>query len=573
MISRKKQLLTLVAWILIVPPSVYFAFNYLPAREIDWVNIMLYLAIIFVTMVMPLHLPKMTVTLEHWITFVVFLQYGIFAELVISQIAMIILLLSSKSSVPTSHRFLVNSTLFTIVSIVSGLIFHLLGGEVGMLSLSSVALLGSIYVVTYMVLNSILLKLYFIWIGNSTALWGKGALWDYVITLIILPFSISLYYLNVYYDNKSIVLIVVPYLITLYVLRMYHRSDNLTAVLSSASVIGRELADRLGYEDVIRTFLVKLRDVITHDQAYVLDLREGKHLIMLMGSENGVVSRRVNDLVFTSRIFLGNGLDLHATKIFKSKKETSLLKNFKFAYSVESVMTVPIKRNLRAEGFLILTSSRKNAFQALDMKIVAVLSNYFSISLVKARLYEKNVEQSERCALTNLHNFRYLDAKLDEEMIRYHQGDIHSLSAIILDIDHFKWMNDTYGHQSGNDLLCELSTILMTYVDPDVTLARYGGEEFVFILPNRGKDEIIELAEDIRAEVAATTFRIIPDLLEDRSPIDVQMTVSIGVATVPEDADDAKLLLRNADRALYVGGKQAGRNRVGVFAKKEIVTV
>ena len=116
-------------------------------------------------------------------------------------------------------------------------------------------------------------------------------------------------------------------------------------------------------------------------------------------------------------------------------------------------MTAPIKRNQKTEGFLILTSKRKNIFQAIEMKIVDVLTGYFAISLVKARYYEKTVEQSERCGLTNLHNFRYLDAKLDEEIIRFHTGDINSLSVLMLDIDHFKLINDTYGHQSGNDLL------------------------------------------------------------------------------------------------------------------------
>ena len=167
-------------------------------------------------------------------------------------------------------------------------------------------------------------------------------------------------------------------------------------------------------------------------------------------------------------------------------------------------MTAPIKRNQKTEGFLILTSNHKNIFQALEMKIVDMLTGYFAISLVKARLYEKTVEQSERCGLTNLHNFRYLDTKLDEDIIRYHTGELTSLSAIILDIDYFKAINDTYGHQSGNDLLCALSAVLLSFVDQDSTLARYGGEEFVFILRDKGKVRTVELAEEIRKEIEAT---------------------------------------------------------------------
>ena len=164
------------------------------------------------------------------------------------------------------------------------------------------------------------------------------------------------------------------------------------------------------------------------------------------------------------------------------------------------------------------------------MKIVDVLTGYFAISLVKARYYEKTIEQSERCGLTNLHNFRYLNAKLDEEIIRFHIGEINSLSVLMLDIDHFKSINDTYGHQSGNDLLKALARLLESFVPAEATLARYGGEEFVIVLPNYGKSETAKLAEKIRNEVELSTFRIIPDLSKEREPVDVHMTVSIGVA-------------------------------------------
>jgi len=138
----------------------------------------------------------------------------------------------------------------------------------------------------------------------------------------------------------------------------------------------------------------------------------------------------------------------------------------------------------------------------------------------------------------------------------------------MLDIDHFKSINDTYGHQSGNDLLKALARLLESFVPIDATLSRYGGEEFVIVLPSYGKSETIELAEKIRKDVESATFRIIPDLFKGREPVDVHMTVSIGIANVPIDARDAKELLRNADRALYIGGKQAGRNKVGVYGRE-----
>ncbi|WP_318615197.1 GGDEF domain-containing protein [Sporosarcina sp. YIM B06819] len=545
----------------------------MPPGDIDWLLISLYFIILVITMLMPMRLSNVTISLERWITFTVFFQFGVFAELVFMQIAMIILLFSGKTSTPTLQRFLINSSMFALVSISSALVFHGVGGEIGITDFSSFILFGIIYAITYMVINSLLLKLFFAMLSRRYAIKSRATVWDYVTTMLVFPFTITLYYLNLYVGIESILLCGIPFLFILRISRIYHRSDNLNDKLASASVIGRELADRLVFEDVIRTFIVKLRNVVSYENAYVLDVRTGAHLIMLMGYENNQATKNVKAMVFQSKILLDNGLDMETTRIFNTKKDVGILRGFEFSPTVKSVMTAPIKRNKKTEGFLILTSNHKNMFHALDMKIVDMLTGYFAVSLLKARLYEKTVEQSERCGLTKLHNFRYLDEKLDEEIIRYHTGEISSLSAIILDIDYFKSINDTYGHQSGNDLLCALATVLRTYVDPGVTLARYGGEEFVFIVPNKGKKETIELAEEIRKEIATTVFRIIPDLSEDRSPMDVRMTLSIGVATVPEDAEDAKLLLRNADRALYIGGKQAGRNRVGVFSREEIMTV
>src|SRR5690606_31410682 len=130
-------------------------------------------------------------------------------------------------------------------------------------------------------------------------------------------------------------------------------------------------------------------DVVPYDNAYVLDLRAGEHLITLMGSENNVISKELNGLSFNPEKSLNDGLDNDAPRIYSTKKEARSLRNFEFTQPVGSVMTAPIKRNQKTEGFLILTSKRKKMFEALDLKIIDVLTGYFAISLVKARYYEK----------------------------------------------------------------------------------------------------------------------------------------------------------------------------------------
>lgn len=572
-ISKRFQISTLIAWIVIVPPGIFLAFTLFPSIKIEWLNLSILFALLFVTMTMPLQLKNITVSFERWITFTIFFQYGVFAELVFTQIAMLILVFSQKSDLPHMHRFFVNSLIFTLISLASGTLFHYAGGEVGSADFLNICLFGLIYAISYSLINSVLMQVYLYFELGIYSFKEKFVVWDFASTMLLFPFSISLYFLNKQFDNNAILLIGIPFLLVLLIARLYHRSDNLNDKLSSAGIIGRELAERLGFEDVIRTFIGKLKDVVPYDNAYVLDLRNGEHLITLMASENGIITKDMTGLSFNLEKTVDDGLDMDNPKIFATQKEAMALNNFKFHQPMESVMTAPIKRNQKTEGFLILTSKRKNVFRAMEMKIVDVLTGYFAISLVKARYYEKTVEQSVRCGLTSLHNYRYLDTKLDEEIQRFQIGTINSLAVLMLDIDHFKSINDTHGHQSGNDLLKALARLLESFVPIDATLSRYGGEEFVIVLPNYGENETGELAEKIREEVESSIFRIIPDLSKDREPVDVCMTVSIGVANVTKDAKDAKELLRNADRALYIGGKQAGRNKVGVYGREYVETL
>jgi diguanylate cyclase (GGDEF)-like protein len=137
---------------------------------------------------------------------------------------------------------------------------------------------------------------------------------------------------------------------------------------------------------------------------------------------------------------------------------------------------------------------------------------------------------------------------------------------ILLDIDHFKAVNDTYGHQSGNEILCELADRLTKMVAGRGTVARFGGEEFVVLLPNMNKTDAYETAELIRQSIANWPFTLYQALNQENKQMQVRITASIGVATAPEDAEDALALVRHADRALYVGAKRAGRNRVAEYS-------
>ncbi|MGN7388430.1 GGDEF domain-containing protein [Sporosarcina sp. SAFN-015] len=569
-VTARQKKAVYIMWLLVVPLMFYIALNYFPAKSLNYVEIVIYSAILIATLMTSISLDKVSMTLERWVIFSLFFQYGIVAEMMFMQITSFILLYTMKSSTPKAFRFGFNSINFAIVSVISSAIFYAIGGSLQEMSLGTFLLAGFIYASAYSLVNSLVIYTFFRWMKITTAGMKKVVLWDYVSSILLLPFAITFCLLLQQFGSEAFLLIGVPFIIVLLVSSKYMKSDKLNEVLSSSTVIGHQLADSLRFDDVMVTFIDKINDVIPYDNAYIVDLRMGENLVMLSHKEGKLQSEVPNKFSFPQKISEGDGMDLNVTRIFLNKKNIGSLKGYSFDESVESVMTAPIKRNQKTEAFLILTSQQRYAFEDVHVKMADLLTGYFATAVDKARYYEKTVEKSVRCGLTGLYNFRYLESKLDEEMIRYHIGEISTLSTIILDIDHFKSINDTYGHQSGNDLLCAFAALLRSCQTPEMTLARYGGEEFVIVMPNYKKEDAVEFAEMIRKKMEESSFEIIPDLLEDRKPAIVQMTISVGVATLPMDAKDGKELLRNADRALYIGGKQAGRNRVGVYEEEYV---
>lgn len=570
LIVSKRQIKTVyLLWLLIVPAAFYIAYFYFPSNEYDYFYLSISLLIVIAIMRLTITVQNMLITLERWVIFSVFFQYGLLAEMVFMQIAVLTILFTSKSATPKLFRFTFNSIHFAIISIVSSAIFYAVGGMSGQIELSKLVLAGFIYASAYSLINSALFYFSFTILKNDTSAIKKVTLWDYIVSILLLPFAIMFCLLLEQLGNQAFLLIGVPFLLVLIVTRNYMKSNQFNDVLASAAEIGHQLADRLGVEDVLLTFIDKIKRVIPYDSAYIVDLRTGGNLVMLAFKEGEFRSGTPTRFLFPQKKVVEDGLDLEVTKLFLNKRSVDSLTGYTFDSSVESVLTAPIKRNQKTEGFLILTSHQRYAFEDVHVKMLDLLTGYFATAVEKARYYERTVEKSVRCGLTGLYNFRYLESKLDEEMVRFHTGEISTLSTIILDIDHFKAVNDTYGHQSGNDLLCAFAALLRSLQTTEMTLARYGGEEFVIILPDYEKEDAVEFAEMIRKEMEESSFKIIPDLSEDREPTIVNMTVSVGVATMPMDAKDGKELLRNADRALYIGGKQAGRNRVGVYEEEK----
>ena len=158
--------------------------------------------------------------------------------------------------------------------------------------------------------------------------------------------------------------------------------------------------------------------------------------------------------------------------------------------------------------------------------------------------------------LTGLYNRQHFD-KLSKAEFNQAKREKRNLSILFIDIDHFKRVNDTYGHDKGDETLRIVAQLIRASCRKSDYVARYGGEEIVVILPKTASRDAIQVARDINAIIAQ----------QSKSLLGFPLTVSIGVATYPADGSNLKQIVKNADRALYLA-KDSGINRVWKFDEK-----
>ncbi|XRD24270.1 sensor domain-containing diguanylate cyclase [Lysinibacillus fusiformis] len=224
--------------------------------------------------------------------------------------------------------------------------------------------------------------------------------------------------------------------------------------------------------------------------------------------------------------------------------------------TVERIDCILVKMQKRIDYEQELRSAKKlleAAYQEKEQALANLEQIHLEIEQQQAKLLAVNaalIELSETDKLTGLKNRRFFQDKLEQQLNSYYES-AKPFSLCILDIDHFKKVNDTFGHQVGDDVLAQLAQLLTQRARKEDTVARYGGEEFVMILPDTEIAAAKEVGEQIRKTVAL-----------DHLPTG-QVTISIGMTTVTLE-DTGTTLLKNADDALYAS-KKNGRNQVTHF--------
>jgi diguanylate cyclase (GGDEF)-like protein len=220
-------------------------------------------------------------------------------------------------------------------------------------------------------------------------------------------------------------------------------------------------------------------------------------------------------------------------------------------YALSNTLAAPLIAGSDIVGALILSRRGDRKWSDVDRQLLEFSASELSAALARAFAFEEAEIRANIDALTGLPNRRYLEDLL--ATVGPRRRSIDRIGALMIDLDHFKRLNDRYGHATGDLVLRAVAQRIFEAVRADDTPARYGGEEFAVVLRRASPEQALEVAERIRTQIGALDAR---DL-----GIDERITVSVGVAVADGRDDDVKDLLADADRALY-RAKREGRNRV-----------
>ena len=222
---------------------------------------------------------------------------------------------------------------------------------------------------------------------------------------------------------------------------------------------------------------------------------------------------------------------------------------------IRSLIAVPLKIHKRTIGVLYLDDFKSREFDAEKLELLSVLSSFATMSIDHARLHARTLQLACTDGLTGLYNHRQFKKTFIEEVARAKRYS-NPLAVILLDVDDFKKFNDTYGHPNGDIVLQEMAVMLKELLRDCDSLFRYGGEEFVTLLPETPLAEAVKVAERIRIFVETESPRFLTGITKTHG-----ITVSVGVAALPDHGSDTQSLLQKVDDLMYQA-KKDGKNKV-----------
>ena len=320
----------------------------------------------------------------------------------------------------------------------------------------------------------------------------------------------------------------------------------------------KELASTIEFEEIVDKLHVLCAEIVPYDFSAVAVWQEpGDLYSVYQWTSQKEPALIQNDLPNDGRSwiswFLNNREEpFILTKTQLNLQQMPLLFEKEELPSLSTFLAAPMRHQQNRIGALLLGSKQEEAFSSHQARVISILCNQAAVSLENSSIIHKMEELAITDGLTGLFNHRYFQEAFLRELERAERQN-QKLTLLIMDIDHFKGFNDSFGHPAGDFILKSLAQLLKKNARKIDVLARYGGEEFATLLPGIDKKNARKTAERWRRNVQRATFK--------SGGQSFAITLSIGFVTFPEDGQGKIELIEKADRGLY-DAKENGRNQV-----------
>ncbi len=346
--------------------------------------------------------------------------------------------------------------------------------------------------------------------------------------------------------------------------RLYEAEQRRVNQLATISKLGREITSLHNYKELYQRSVELLKQSFGYEAVhlFVADSATGLARLMAGVTPQGIAPHLEQ---VTLRIgkdgLVGKAIGACAVILENNVKQNPDYIEPPDYHATRSELVVPIQLGERVLGAFDAQSNQLNAFGPEDVFVMRMLADQFAVAMSNAELHATVEHQAQTDPLTEVYNHGYFLQRLQAALIQC-EREGRELSLIMLDVDHFKKYNDTYGHLLGDIVLRNTAQVIRRHIKSDDLVGRWGGEEFGVALLRTGPREALLVAERIRQTLATTLLK------DDSGQIIPQPTVSQGIALFPRHALEAFALIDQADKMLYVA-KNRGRDQVVMVGEAE----
>jgi diguanylate cyclase (GGDEF)-like protein len=363
-----------------------------------------------------------------------------------------------------------------------------------------------------------------------------------------------------FYDNKKWISLVTAFAdqvaISLDNARLYANERQRVQELEALRATTADITKELGLKNLLKSILKRATDLLDATGGELGLVSGSDRMIKILVSHNMGGMDTVGSTISMHDGLMGYVAKSRRIELIEDYQEWDGQMEEYQESSIHAAIAAPLMIGNRFLGVIgVMNSDRSRKFSEREKDLMSMFAQQAAIAVENAQLYEQQKQEARIDVMTGIFNRRGFREMGNREINRAIRFD-RSLAAIFLDIDHFKVVNDTYGHPIGDLVLKELADRLKQNLRKIDLLGRYGGEEFVIILPETDTECALDVAERLRKIVEQTPFT--PDDLS------LWITISQGVSILNKENQDLKTLVKQADEATYQS-KEAGRNLVTLY--------